>query len=80
MHSVTLTLIKWMPAGWSGCLCAFHTFTRLDLLRQPRQCSSDGDQAQALHQSPELFPVPINTGTSAAPTHSAISPALEARL
>ncbi|KAK9974533.1 hypothetical protein ABG768_022622, partial [Culter alburnus] len=32
MHSVTLVLIKWMPAGWSGCLCAIHTFTRLDRL------------------------------------------------
>lgn len=36
MHSITLTLIKWMPAGWSGCLCAIHTFTRLDRLGQPR--------------------------------------------
>jgi len=27
MHSVTLMLIKWMPAGWSGCLCAIHTCT-----------------------------------------------------
>ncbi len=32
MHSVTLTLIKWMPAGWSGCLCAVHTFTSINRL------------------------------------------------